>query len=360
MNRKTFFTLAAVAVVLGLLSIFGQQRNGSDSIAGASAGDLLLPALAAQAGAISRITITGAGDEQLVGLTKRNDGWTVDEQDSYPAAGAAVTSLLIALTEARIVEEKTANPAFYSRLGVEPIEEPDAAGIELALITDAGDSTAIILGDTYTGNQRYARSADSAISVLIDRNPDIERDPADWVNKDIIDIAGSRVQRVTIMHADGEVLELFKEFWDDTDFSVANLPEGRELQYTSIPNVTGSVLQGLELDQVASASADGGDPVATIEFRTFDGLAVTVSVTEEAGDPWLSFNASFDTEQALAFATTPDDADDTATEPGSDSIAEAEAINARLTGWRYRIPSYKYSQLTRRMDDLLLAESDDE
>ena len=36
-------------------------------------------------------------------------------------------------------------------------------------------------------------------------------------------------------------------------------------------------------------------------------------------------------------------------------MAEAALLNERLGGWRFRIPSYQYSQMTRRMNDLLRA-----
>jgi len=60
----------------------------------------------------------------------------------------------------------------------------------------------------------------------------------------------------------------------------------------------------------------------------------------------------------LAFAdvSTVDIGDGSADTSGDgDVVAEALAINDRLQGWRYRIPSYQYTQLTRRMEDLLRA-----
>jgi hypothetical protein len=358
MNPRTFGILAGIAVALGLLAMIGQNRNDDANIAGASAGDLLLPGLAADLESLVEITITGAGGARLVSLERSGTGWTVTEQGGYPAEVAAVTSLLIALAEARIVEEKTANPDFHARLGVEAVSAPDASGLEVVLVGDGGRH-ALVLGDAYTGGQRYARVKDRDLSVLIDRNPDIAEEPSGWVSPDIVDIASERVQRVEITHADGERLVLRKELRDDMDFIVDDIPEGRELQYTSIGNVSGTVLQNLELEEVAAAAEDPGEAVATVTFSTFDGLVVTVTMAAAGDeDPWLSFSAGFDAEQALAFASEPaDDVTGGSDEPvtTSDAIAEAEALNERLTAWRYRIPAYQYSQLTRRIEDLLLA-----
>ena len=388
MNRKAFVILAVVALLLAGIAILSQQGGDTASIAGDSAGELLIPGLADQIEAINAIEISGAGAARLARIERAGENWVVVEQDGYAAATGMVNGLLIALAEARIVEEKTADPAFHSRLGVEAVDSAEATGLQVALTGNDGASFAIVLGDAYGDGQRYARLAASAQSVLIDRNPDVARDPADWVQPEIVSIPANRVQRVEVNHADGESLVIRKEAREITDFIVDSVPEGRELQYSGIANVTGSVLQALELDAVSRQPEAAGEVLATTEFRTFDGLVLTVTATvaEEAdGQPWLGFAARFDADQALAFAAEPvedggaadteDAADpaaaaaadsedaattaeagaDSADSPADDAAAEAAALNERLAGWRFRIPAYKYSQMSRRMSDLLRA-----
>jgi hypothetical protein len=336
MNRQTFFVLAAIAVVLAALAIFSQRGGNSDSIAGNSAGQLLLPSLADTLDAIDRIEVDGAGGERLVGLTLNDDGWTVAELGDYPAATAAINALLIELAEARIVEEKTADPAFYDRLGVEPVAAADAAGLALTLQAAAGERFAVVLGDAYGSGQRYARLADGALSVLIDRDPRVARSPADWVQAEILNVTADRIERVRVIHADGEELVIAKPAADAIDFSVEAIPEGRELQYASIANSTGSVLAALTLEEVAPREESAEEPLAIAEFASFDGLVVTVTARgPDADDVWLSFSA------------------DAAADAGADAAAEAAAINAVVAGWQYRIPAYKNGQLLRRMEDLL-------
>ena len=119
MNRRTFAILAVVAVLLAGVAWFAQRGGDSASIAGASAGQLLLPRLAEELEGITAIEIVGAGDMRLARIERAAEQWVVVEQDGYPAATGKVNGLLIALAEARIVEEKTANPEFHARLGVE-------------------------------------------------------------------------------------------------------------------------------------------------------------------------------------------------------------------------------------------------
>jgi acyl-CoA reductase-like NAD-dependent aldehyde dehydrogenase len=41
------------------------------------------------------------------------------------------------------------------------------------------------------------------------------------------------------------------------------------------------------------------------------------------------------------------------TEASGDVAADAEALDARLDGWAYRLPGFKREQIFRRMEDLL-------
>ena len=366
MNARTLGILVAAAAILALLAILGQGRGGNSRIAGESAGTLVLPGLGEELEEIREILVSGQGRETLASITRTETGWVVADMDGYPADTSRVNALLIALAEARVVEEKTANPEFHSRLGVESIDTQDAAGIELELVPESGSPYSIVLGDPYGNGQRYVRLADENLSLLIDRSPDVARSAADWVSAGIIDIAGTRVQRVEIAHADGERLVVSKATREDPNFAVENVPDGRELQYASIANVTGNALQGLRLEEVAGAGSDAitQTPLAVSEFWTFDGLVITVTATDGGGDePWLTFGARYEVDQALAFSSAPsesvsdtfDNAD--GGEQNENAIVEAEAINARLSAWRYRIPSFKYTQLTRRMEDLLRAET---
>jgi Domain of unknown function (DUF4340) len=362
MNGRTFGILGLIAVVLAAIAIVGQQRNSTGSIAGDTAGELFVPALADGLDAIDRIVVSGAGSTPLVTLARADGQWVVSSEDGYPAAQNKVRALLIALAEARIVEEKTSDPAFYDRLGVEPIAGADAKGVEIALTAADRQPISLILGESYGNKNRYARLADGAQSVQIDRDPEVARTPTDWLAPEILNIAGKRVQQVGIRHSDGEMLLIHKEVADAANFTVEDVPEGRELQYAGIANVTGNVLQELHLEAVARAGEPAADPLVVTEFRTFDGLFVTVQANAADGeDPWLTFTARFDAEQALSFATEPVDDESLTDTPDAtpsneaDAIAEADAINARLAGWRFRIASYQYSQLTRHMDDLLKA-----
>lgn len=366
MNKRALVILAALAAVFVVLALVGQNRAPSPSLSGSA----LLPGLDAALNDIDEITLVRAGNETIASIRRSGQGWTVLEKGGYPADIARIRDALLALSEARIVEEKTANLDFYDRLGVEAVESESSAGTAVTIRHGEEAFPTVILGEVEGTSQRYARRADEARSLLIDRDPELPRSAPQWLQTGILDLGSDRVREVAIEHADGETVRIYKDEAGQTNYSVDAMPEGRELQYAGIANVTGNVLRDLALEDVERAADDASEPSVTTRFRTFDGLLVTARGYERGDENWLEFEASVDREPAAeqGVESAPGDAAETADalveatdggesavpdNAGADSAAEAMAINATVAGWRYRIPSYKYEQMTRRMEDLL-------
>lgn len=359
MNNRALVILAALAAVFVVLALVGQNRAPSPSLSGSA----LLPGLDAALNDIDEITLVRAGNETIASIRRSEQGWTVPEKGGYPADIAKVRDALLALSEARIVEEKTANPEFYDRLGVEAVESGSSAGTAVTIRHGGEAFPTVILGEVEGTSQRYARRADEARSLLIDRDPELPRAAPQWLQTGILDLGSDRVREVAIEHADGESLRIYKDEAGQTNYSVDAVPDGRELQYAGVANVIGNVLRDLALEDVERAADAASEPSVTTRFRTFDGLLLTARGYERGEENWLEFEASIDTREAAAPGDDPA-AEDAANAAGgeesvdsaaasADPASEAAAINATVAGWRYRIPSYKYEQMTRRMQDLL-------
>ena len=361
MNSKTLLILAILAVVAAGLALVGQRDDAST--ASSLVGTALAPQLAESLDSASAILIETGGAQTSVTLQRQGDSWTVAEHDGYPADFGKLRAALTDLAQARVVEEKTRNPDFYDRLGVQPLDAAEATGTGVRIRDGSQDLVNIVLGATSGPSGRFARAAESDVSVLIDRNPEIPADPTEWLLPQLLDVRGDRVQRVTITHADGEVLELSKAARGQANFTVASIPDGRELQYESVANVTGNALSELRLQgaRAATDAAADADPAVTAEFRTFDGLIVTT--TDRAGDGWLSFAARFDPALAREFSETAlEDADEAPSdEAAADAViqAEADGINDRTSNWAFELPSHIHGQITRRIEDLLKALPDE-
>jgi len=372
MTSRTLIVLAAALVVLALVAVWGHRGDTPQT----DVDTLFLPGLEAALGDIDRVRVVRAGNETVATLERRPDSWVVAEKQGYPADIAKIRGALRALAEARIVEQKTANPEYYERLGVQPVESDDATGVEL--IAYAGDDVraSVIVGTSDAANLQYVRVSDARTSYLVDRRIEVPRDTVGWIDPTIIDVSSSRVASVTIEHPDGETVRITKNDRNDTNFTVENVPEGRELSYPGVANVLANTLRDLKLDDVAAADAELPDETTRTTFRTFDGLVVTATSYTRDDQQWVRFEASVD-EEAEADEAATDDAEESEAEPssgedaaeaasadgdddGAEAREEAERINARVSGWEYRIPSYLLGQLTRRTEDLLRAVSDDD
>lgn len=347
MTNRTLLVLAGALVVFGALALFGQREQQP-----VEAGDtLFLPGLQAELDAIERVELVGAGGETIATLARDPMGWSVSERDGYPADLQKVRHTLLSLAEARILEAKTANPEWHDRLGVEAIETEGAGGVAVTLV-GADVPVNVIVGDSVGDYQAYVRRSDEAQSYLIDRDPQVGSAAADWLETEILSIAGDQIQQVTVTHPDGEVLIIAKEDAEQTNFTVEGIPEGRELQYDSVANVMGNVLANLSLQDVESRT-DDDEPVTVTEFRTFDGLVITAESIERGEDAWVAFQITYDPAAQQAEDQPSEDDGGDAQEIDSDPQARAQELAARLDGWRYQIATYQFDQLTRRMDDLL-------
>lgn len=432
MSSRALIGLAAALAILVGLAVFGHRADTPSKL---DADALFLPELKAKLNDVDRVEVVGAGKAPVTTLKRGENGWVVDEKDGYPADISKVRSVLLDLAEAHIVEQKTANPEYYSRLGVEPVDDAEAKGLLLELSKGDTSIAAVTLGNEAGNGYRYVRQDGVAESYLVDKRIDAPREAAKWVVPDIVDVRGDRVRQVTIDRPGEKTLTISKATPEQANFTVENVPEGRELQYPGVANVTGNALRELRLEDVATAE-DGASPAVTTTYRTFDGLVVAVKGFEDGDDRWIELEASVDPDRAkqggqpngAAEAGKPEsasggsaaaaakdgsaaaakdgaqtadddgaaevsgegeasgkdasgsndaaDADSTATDEqgtssasatndasdGSaakaapDPAAEAERINARVHGWRYRIASYQYDQMTRSMEDLLKAE----
>jgi len=359
MSGRTLAWLAGAVVILVALALLGQREKQPPTQSGA----LFLPGLMESLDDVDRIELVRGGNEMAATLERGPTGWSVVDRDGYPADLRKIRHTLLSLAEARILEAKTANPALHDRLGVEAIEGPSAGGIAVTL-QGIDPPVSVIVGDTTGDYQSYARRADDPQSYLVDRDPEVGRSPADWLDTALLAIDGERIQEVLLTHPDGEIVRVTKAGPEQANFTVQDVPEGRELLYESVANVMGNVLDDLSLDDVERRTEDPEERVVT-EFRTFDGLIITAEGFERDDEAWVTFRARASAAEGSGaeVADSAGDGADAGSSPAADSEpapadpeAEAQELNQRLDSWTFQIPVYKFEQMTRRMSDLLQAQ----
>jgi len=341
-SRRAFALLVLfVAVLAGILLM---NSGPGDRVA--QSDELFLPELAGALNDVRRIRVERAGGTTVATLVRGEDRWTVPEAGGYPADIGRIRSTLLTLADARIVELKTAKPELHDRLGVEDIQANDATGTRLSF--SLGDrSLAVIIGDTSLagGTMAYARRGGENQAVMIAAGLDLGRDAAAWLDTRIADIESARVHAVAVTEPDGQSFRIEKESPAQTDFTLRDVPDGREAVSAGTINALGAALASLDFDRVAPAADDefGGTAPTVTRFELFDGLVIEARAWQTADGIRLRFAAHSDEKLAGQSGDRPAEA-----APG-----QAAALNERLSGWTYTLPSYKAGLFAKTLEDLL-------
>jgi hypothetical protein len=357
MSRKHFSLLLAVTLVVAVMVLLVPGKTSRKSDVEKAH---LLPALQEQVNDLDWMRISGAGGAVIATLARGDGFWKVEEEHGYPADWNQLRTLLADLARAEIVESKTANPAYYARLGVEDVSQADATGVMLEFAAASG-LPALVIGNRAQGRDgHYVRLKDAADSFLIDRSLEVPREAMGWLDKNIVHIADTEVVEVEIVHADGERIVARKTSADDENFALQDIPEGREIQSDWAVDSLANGLASLTFEAVVPADGLDWSDATRYGLVTADGLRIdaelvgvgvkagAVGENEQAGpEYWIRLQAGLYRTAVDSGVTPPQDGDET--------VQRADTINRRVGGWAYRIPKYKFDAMTKHMADLLRA-----
>ena len=264
-------TLGMLMIVIALVTRTGPNTALKDEQA-------MWPDLTAQLNTVDTIEIRGDAD-QTVTLIRADGTWLVEQRD-YPAKVGDIRELLISLSEATILEDKTSNPDLYARLGVQPHGEGDTANQLIRL--QAGDTElgALILGNTASQPRgSYVRLSDAETSGLADRVLVASADISQWLEPVVINLAPDAIQTVQVRTGDGEAYVIAREA-DNGTLSLVDIPDGRTAKGANVARVP-RVLQNLRLEDVLPADAELPTQGWTkLQFDTTAGERITVEVIE--------------------------------------------------------------------------------
>jgi hypothetical protein len=360
MTSRRLLILIVVAVVAIAAGVWLAGRQGSSgSTTGVGA---LYPDLKGQLNAVSAVHIFKAGDARVVELNKQGETFTVSERDNYPADEGKVRRLLVAIADAKVLEEKTSNSEAYATLGVEDTKGNGATSLRVELV-GAPNPVNLIVGKQGAGaRSNYVRRAGEPQSWLIDQTLDTSATPEAWLRKDVIDVSADRMQSATVETKGAKPYTAAKATRADSNFAVEGLPKGKSLSAPTAANSVAMALAGLSLADVRAASAfQSTPPAAKATFKTFDGLIVEVDGWVQDQKHYVALRPSFDAAQAERFkiptAPAEEKKDEKAPGPPQPAAAnvdeDAKKAAAKTNGWVYEIPDYKYEALFKPVDQLV-------
>jgi Domain of unknown function (DUF4340) len=289
----------------------------------------MFPGLADKLRNAAKLEITHQGKQTVI--EKRPDGtWGIAALHDYPAQESKLRGVLTGLTELRLTEPRTSDPAEYTRLAV---DDPSGAKSEadLVRVVDAEGKpiAAVIIGHRRVRgrpnvpDEVYVRRPDEAQSWLAEGSVRADADAMQWLDRDVMDIKADRIASVVV----GDKALVFGRV--DGKFTLTEPAEHPKLDDYKIDGVARG-LEALTIQAVKPDAEVTGEPAGHAVFTTTDGLVVTVTLLHADKEAWARFAVS-----------------------GPEKVkAEADRLAGRLNGWSYEIGAWKEKSLVPAMDDL--------
>jgi hypothetical protein len=320
--RTAFPLLLAGALVAGAGWYFGPHQLPS-ATENAAAGNLMFPDLTARLQNAAEIDITHQGKTLII--RRQGNVWGLADRSGYPVESSKLHSMFAALTELRLAEPRTANPANYARLGVEDPNAKNATSNLLRVSDSRGQAIVqLIVGHSRVltqGNvpdEVYVRRPNEAQSWLAYGSLKLDPDSTLWIDHNLLNIDPSKVTQITI-DRDGAKLVFTGKDGKLTLTDPAQHPKLADYKLDQLA----SGLQQFTCEDVRPGPAPSSGATGDAVFTTTDGLRVTVHLYKPDKDMLARFDVT-----GVGPAKT-----------------EAAKMASRLAGWNYQIGSWKESEL---------------
>jgi Domain of unknown function (DUF4340) len=331
MSRRRFIALIAAAVlaISGALYL-STQRNLPRDTHGAA----LLPSLAGELNTVTALRVRRGSAASTVTVHEQGGRWTVAERGDYPADVSKLRKLLLALRDARIVEQKTSNPANFPIIGVEDPSVPGATGAEIS-VTARGGKHAVIIGKP-VGQGNFARRSGENSSYSVEPGISFESEPRFWIDSRLLDVASSGIQRIEVKPAAGPSYTVHRVIAGSAGsgaagasttlpFALDGVPPGRKAADAASLAPSPSTYSGLTADDVTPVG-DVDFSKATVATVTLsDGNVITMTGATIGDKHWVQLKSSKDA-----------------------------ALDAKAAGRAFDIAGYRFDAIFRPLEQLLV------
>ena len=320
MSRQRFIALAIAAVLAISGALFlSTQRN----LPREAHGNALLPSLAGQLNTVTVVTLRRASATPTATVRQQAGRWTVAERGDYPADVAKLRKLLLALSDAKIVEEKTSNAAYFPVIGVEDPAAPGATGAEVGVTARDGQH-AVIIGKP-AGDGNFVRRAGENKSYSVEPGISFETDPRFWIEPKLIDISAADIQSIQVKPSAAPAYTVRRDTAGGANYTLDGVPPGRKAADSASLAPSPAIYTGLTADDVTPLSAVDFTKAMVATLTMADGNVITMSGAAIGDKHWLSLQSSKDA-----------------------------ALNTKTAGRAFDIASYRFDAIFRPLEQLLV------
>lgn len=340
MIKPQHFVVLAATTFVALVLAAILHASSTQRAPGTVEGRPMLPELRRDANALTGIEISKRG--RTLTFVRNGEQWTIKERAGYPVQADKVRALLVQLTNAELAEPKTAAKDRWALLDLEDPASADAKSGLVRLLGTGGKP----IGEIVVGKRRmnafgtgrhgtYVRRPSETQTWLASGGPNVALDVKDWVDPAIFKADTEKLKRVTVAHPKEVpiVVEREGEAGKGGKFVLKSVPEGMKIKESAGVEQIALSVGSVDLEDVRKLDVTPvGDDVSTITAESADGMTITLRL-RRAGDPeeaWLSFVATGEGEAKKA----------------------ADEINAKGSGWEFKIPKWKADQIGKRAADI--------
>lgn len=317
MQRRTLLLVSAAAVASVGGALLLSPKDAAPPAADAAA--LAFPGLAQRLQAAARIE--AKRHDGTLELVRQGETWVLPAKGNYPVRQEKVRELLVGLTELRLTERRTSDPALLDRLGLDdPTQEGSTATLLRVLNAEGGVIADLVIGRRRVRTQgnvpesAFIRRPNESQAWLAEGRIPVDADPQLWLDRDIANLPRERVRRVTISREGEPPLVLTRADGPDGKLEVTTPADAPPTEEASLDEV-GRAFEFLTFLDVRPGADIPGESLGQSRFELTDGLAIAVQVRQDGDAIWASLAAE-----------------------GDD---EAARFNARWRGWAYQVGQWK-------------------
>ena len=345
MSRQQLIALAVAALAVISAAVYlSSQRNAAREVHGLP----LLPALAGELSTVTSLSVLKGGPTPSVTVHKQGEQWTVAERANYPADVPKLRKLLLSLSDAKIREEKTSDPANYSIIGVEDPTKAGATGAQIELIAKEGKQDIVVGKPVEQGS--FVRRVGEKSSYIVEPAISFEAEPRYWIDTRLLDFSADKIQSIQFKPDTGPTYTLRRVSEpapkpDESKksapggaaaphapaapvkdkFVLEGVPSGRQAADSDALAPSPSMFSNLNDDDVAPAGNIDFSKPSIVTVTLSDGSAITFTGAAAGEKRWIQVAA-------------PKDA----------------ALSAKANGRAFEIASYRYDQIFKPLEQLLV------
>jgi hypothetical protein len=235
MNKRQVIILWSIAIVLGLAvaAVKLTQKDTTQSATNRAPGQTLFEKF--PAAEIASVSIAGA--EGSVTLTRKDDKWVVAEREDYPANAGYVNDFIRTLDELKVTRGMEAGPSFAPRFGMDENATKagdrgltavfkDAAGKEIAIISlgkniESGADTSPFGGGGSVGRYIRNHADESGFYAVSEMFPSINDEPSRWLADDFFSL--EKIKSISLGKINsGETEWKITRETEDAEFKIAD------------------------------------------------------------------------------------------------------------------------------------------